>query len=137
MKKIIGIILFAAIISASVFAICVSACNEPISSYKTEHFNGFWFFGSEHATATLNKCNCSPVNNYLAAWIKVQHYTISDGVYVYSWIPASGFYYNSAVNVSSQSCTINADHINYVSAKYVAYCGNNAQVIIDDSLVVE
>ena len=94
-----------------------------------EHFHAFWFWQTDEAYASLTKCSCSPVDNDLMVWIRIQYKEGNN----YYWTPSeSAYYYSHEEDVGSVSRTISEKNITYVYAKYYATCGDMPQTSFDD-----
>ena len=76
------------------------------------------------ATAFTNRCSCLPVNNYLAAWIRVQYN--DGGQYINDPINSNHYYYDSGYNVESVSKTLYHPNIVYAKSVHRARCGSGS-----------
>lgn len=131
-KKIIAIV---ACVGASIatMSVCASATTaKPYSTYKTSISSGW---GSKKtATAYITKCSCNPVNNWLAACIKVQY---KDGNN-YVWDPVDdeidGYYYQNGYNMNEARISVSHDNITYAKSFFEAKCGTGSmQTWTDDA----
>ncbi len=124
-KRIIGMICLVVMLT-SIAAVGVSAaCNSNgYGDYSIGVEDAWWFWETDKAYATLDKCGCSPVNNELMVWIQIQYNENGQ----YGWTPTeSSYYYSHGEDVDSVSKTISHDDITYVHARYFATCGNDPQ----------
>jgi hypothetical protein len=74
------------------------------------------------ATAFTQKCSCSPVNNYLAAWIQVQYK--SGNSIVSDPVSSSHYYYDSGYNIAQASKTVSHPNTTYAKGIFRARCGS-------------
>ena len=77
------------------------------------------------ATASITRCSCNPVDNYLMAAIRVQYYDGSN----YHWDPEgeNTYYFSKGTNVYSESKSISRKNINYANGWFVAKCGSGSE----------
>ncbi len=124
MKK--KIVLFLFVLFVSVGTIKASACLQPYSDAHVE-LSDAWF-GKKIATARIEKCSCNPVDNYLSANIRIQHY--NDDTHSFEWIPdREGYYrYDSNYNAAYSEVSIKEKKINYVDGLFYARCGDDQQI---------
>ncbi len=124
-KRIIGMICLVVMLT-SLAAVGVSAActSNGYSNYTIGVDDSFWFWETDKAYATLDRCDCSPVDNDLMVWIQIQY--SEDGSY--GWTPSeSAYYYAHEENVDSVSRTITQENITYVHAIYFATCGDDPE----------
>lgn len=128
-KRVIGMICLVVML-VSVFAVGVSAaCTRGYSTHTIGVNDAFWFWQTDEAYASLTKCSCSPVDNDLMVWIRIQYKEGNN----YYWTPSeSAYYYSHEEDVGSVSRTISEKNITYVYAKYYATCGDMPQTSFDD-----
>lgn len=74
------------------------------------------------ATAYIKKCDCSPVNNYLAVWIRVQYE--EDGQYYWDPSGTGTYYYDEGTNVDEARKKVSGSKICYTDGYYYARCGS-------------
>ena len=80
---------------------------------------------ADSATASITRCSCNPVDNYLMAAIRVQYYDGSN----YHWDPEgeNTYYFSKGTNVYSESKSISRKNINYANGWFVAKCGSGSE----------
>ena len=80
---------------------------------------------ADSATASITRCSCNPVDNYLMAAIRVQYYDGSN----YHWDPEgeNTYYFSEGTNVYSESKSISRKNINYAKGWFVAKCGSGSE----------
>lgn len=85
------------------------------------------------ATASITKCNCSPVDNHLEVWIRAQ-YKVDDQYYYFTPSGDGTYYFSKGTNVSEVSKTITQDNICYIDGFHYARCGNGKLTDYDFSV---
>lgn len=128
-KRRIALLLMVCVLMMTLAVTAFATAEKPYGSYTTTITDGWWFF-KDTATATISKCSCNPVDNYLMAGIAIQY--LSDGNYY--WSPDEDvYYYNSGENTSEESVSTSEANITYAEAWYQARCGEGKTVSIIDS----
>lgn len=79
-------------------------------------------FGTS-ATAWIKKCSCNPVNNYLAAWIRIQ-YREGDN---YKWNPTNGYYFDAQSNATEARRKVSGSRIQHAEGYHYARCGKGSE----------
>lgn len=75
------------------------------------------------ATAYITKCSCSPVDNELMVWIKVQY---KDGNNYY-WLPSSStYYYAQGTDVAEARKKVSHSGIVHADGTHYARCGSGS-----------
>ncbi len=109
-----------------VFAIpTMASSSKPYSNYYTSLsvVEG----RADIATASITRCSCLPVNNYMEAYMRYQ-YKVGNN---YFWEPeesASGtpiYYYRDGTNVEALTHTASEHYIYVVEGIFRARCGTN------------
>ena len=76
------------------------------------------------AKATITRCSCLKVDNYLAAYLRYQY---RDGNN-YIEVPANNYFYvNKGENIETASVTKSEHYIYWVHGVYYARCGTGTQ----------
>lgn len=121
-------LLLAALLLVSLFAVAAFATpSKPYGTYGVSVSNGLF---KDTATASISRCTCMPVDNYLKAGIQVQYE--KDGGYY--WIPSDAtVYVKSATNTEGVSESIEQKNIVYVHGQFKARCGSGAEKSYWDS----
>lgn len=114
--KVLSLIL-ALVVFASIFAIAAAASTaQPYGSYSTKIS-----LLRNSATAKITKCSCTPVDNHLEVWFKVQ-YRSGDS---YLWLPSeTTYYYDLGDDIAEASKTIQVSKIQRADALFWAKCGS-------------
>ncbi len=119
MKKVIAIVLTIIALVSCIF--CINAGATSAVPYSEKNVSISFFRTS--ATAYIKKCTCTPVNNHLEVWIRVQYKT-GNG---YGWIPSqTTYYFDKGDNVSESRKTIEVSNINFAEGMHYARCGGGS-----------
>ena len=80
---------------------------------------------ADSATASITRCSCNPVDNYLMAGIRVQYYDGNN----YCWDPVveNTYYFSEGTNVYSESKSVSRNNINYANGCFLARCGSGSK----------
>ncbi len=80
---------------------------------------------ADSATASITRCSCNPVDNYLMAGIRVQYYDGNN----YCWDPVgeNTYYFSEGMNVYSESKSVSRNNINYANGWFLARCGSGSK----------
>lgn len=116
-KKFLAVLLVVITI-ASIGLISVSAASDK--PYGTK--NASIALLKTSATAYITKCDCSPVNNYLAVWIRAQY--LKDGTYYWSPSGTGTYYYDEGTDVDEARKKISGSKICYTDGYHYARCGS-------------
>ena len=117
-KKLVAGMLAGAMLSSSAVAVHATP-SSPFGNYGISIASN-----GASATAFTQRCSCSPVNNYLAAWIQVQYK--SGNSIVRDPVSPSHYYYDSGYNIEKASKTVTHSNITYAKGIFRARCGNGS-----------
>lgn len=121
-RRFFAVILTCLVLTSVLGVTAFATASKPYTSYSTTISNGLI---KDTATATITKCSCSPVNNYLKAGIQVQ-YKKGDAYY---WEPSSSdIYINYGTNVDSRSQSYSVANIVYAYGEFHARCGSGSEL---------
>lgn len=125
-------LLIACLMLVSVFGVTAFASEtKPYKDYYVTISNGLL---KDSSTATITKCGCVPVDNYLKAGIHVQYKTGDQ----YEWDPSqSTVYINEGTNVESRSQSISVANIVYAYGQFQAQCGDGTRYSYKDTATNE
>lgn len=112
------------IITFSIIIFVIGASFVNVSASASRPYGGYsTTIGSSSASATITKCSCNPVNNYLMAAIQIQ-YKSGDNYY---WTPSSSsYYYDEGSDISYAQKTISHSNITYANGWFKARCGSGS-----------
>lgn len=115
--KKISIVMMALTLCFSLSAVVQASSSKPYGSYYAT------VSSSTQAKASISKCSCSPVSNYLSCQSRVQCKDQA-GKYTYtSWVTRSDY------NISSKGSVWTANNnssIEYIEANFQAKCGTGS-----------
>jgi len=112
-----------AVLSIGVTAL---ACNHPWQNAKLKVERVLLGLMDDKATASMDRCTCNPIDNYLSVQIHVQ-YTSGNTHY---WYPSqTSMVYTIGYDIDSISKDISKPNMNYAEAKYISRCRTGEEVV--------
>lgn len=130
LKKVLAIFCCCIVLTVVLSSIAYATSTVPYGSYDVYIKNG-WFGGDDTATATISRCSCSPVDNWLAACIRIQYH--EDGTYY--WTPETNneYYTNRGYNKDDATASYSHKNITYATAYFEARCGTGDMKVYYDN----
>ena len=126
MKKALRVLLVMCLLLA--FGVTASATCKGYGNWQLSVIDRQMLNGTQpHATATIWRCSCLPVDNYLSAGVRAQYRHMNGSQYY--WSPTTGYVTDWGNNVESRTVTVTITGnylIKYAKAKFQARCGSNA-----------
>lgn len=129
LSKVLASIGCASILAVSMAATVSASTARPYGDYGVSVSDG-WFGAKDTATAYITKCNCTPVDNWLAACIQIQYESGNSN----HWTPSeSSYYYDRGYNKNEARKSISEYNIRYANAYFEASCGSGSIHVYYDS----
>lgn len=126
-KRIATAVIAISALATSMTTSVAASTSKPYGDYDVTISDGF-LGGKDTATAYITKCDCSPVNNFLAACIQIQYESGNN----YHWTPSSSsFYYDRGYNINEARKSISEYNIRYAKGYFEATCGSSAMFTVD------
>lgn len=129
-KKVICVLCMVALLATSLMIGAMASCITGYGSYTLNIEDGN-AFTRDKAIATLSRCSCTPVDNILMIWLRIQYY--EDGHYYWSPEETNGqqnYYYVYEEDVDEVTKTLKAEDIRVAQARFCATCGDNPENVL-------
>ena len=118
--KVLAVLILVVMLVSALSIVVFATPVVPYGSYGTSLSIG-WFGGADTASASITRCSCQPIDNYLMVWMNYQFRSGQN----YVWSPGpteAEYYYSEANNIESVGLSYSEHYIYVVNGLFWARC---------------